>query len=61
MQTLYRGHDFHLEMYFIHLEWVLVRRQEALIVPPSLDEGKASRFARRVGQCVDDILDFTDK
>lgn len=40
---------------------MLVRRQEALIVPPSLYEGKASRFARRVGQCVDDILDFTDK
>ena len=39
-----------------HLERMLVRREEALIVPPAFDEREAARFARGVSQCVHDVL-----
>ena len=39
-----------------HQKRVLLRGEQALVVPPPFDEGEPARLARRVGQRVHNIL-----
>lgn len=44
-----------------HLEGMFVGCQKSFIAAPTFDEREATRFARRVCQSIDDILNQTEK